>query len=719
MFYRSYRYLFIFILIVFSGLFYFSSPVFAAGESWLTGWSYRRTITIDHDKVGGGTENELNFPILVSLTGLSNINANGTDIRFTSSDGATQLPREIESYSGGTLVAWVKIPTVSYTANTVIYMYYGNSSATEPTASSDYGSQKVWTENFNGVWHMGSSLTADSTTNENTGTNTGVTASTGKVGGGGYFDGSSYISVPDDTTLNPSQFSVEFWMNTNTVKASSWNSFFSKEHWDGDKGWFFYRGAEDSYPNEFGFVRSQHDVPKDTGATITNGWHYVVGTFNGSTTMELFIDGSSKSSKTNITGLDPLTASSVPLYFGARHGNDGTGAKDFAIGDMDEIRFSSSVRSAGWVTTVYNNQSAPSTFLTAGSEEDEPVATPTPTPISTTSTNNSSSNNNVSASSCNTSKPVGAPDLFQIDVTKESATVYFTPVSGIFTYYVSYATKSSAEEHGVEVHLGSNGVQKYTMNNLASDTLYYFKVRGQNGCMPGDWSSIKSAKTFSNVTGVSETVEDSLSPSGETGEEENPVSLTPTPTIFISSIPSESPSVKGTTTTMPSSSKPFSFHWNIPKIVLPAIAMPHLPTFSFVPWQQAVKEKIQTMKLTALAMQQVVVEKNKSLGEKIKLSSSTLASIWLDTNPTRIVDVKVKEHGTDYAVISWETNHPATSKVSWGDSYDYGKSTESMNLVTHHEVNIAGLTQGKTYYYEVMSEGKNYVFDARHEFIFR
>jgi hypothetical protein len=29
---------------------------------------------------------------------------------------------------------------------------------------------------------------------------------------------------------------------------------------------------------------------------------------------------------------------------------------------------------------------------------------------------------------------------------------------------------------------------------------------------------------------------------------------------------------------------------------------------------------------------------------------------------------------------------------------------------------ITGLEPGKTYYYEVMSQNKNYVFDARHEF---
>jgi len=64
----------------------------AAGESWYaTGgtWNYRKKITIDHTKVVDVADPETsyaNFPILVSTTGLSNIKANGADIRFTEED---------------------------------------------------------------------------------------------------------------------------------------------------------------------------------------------------------------------------------------------------------------------------------------------------------------------------------------------------------------------------------------------------------------------------------------------------------------------------------------------------------------------------------------------------------------------------------------------------------------------------------------------------------
>jgi LysM repeat protein len=96
---------------------------------------------------------------------------------------------------------------------------------------------------------------------------------------------------------------------------------------------------------------------------------------------------------------------------------------------------------------------------------------------------------------CVDSKPSGTPDLFQITTTQTTATVYFTPVSGVSKYFISYSVDSFAEAHGVEVVLTSEGVQQFTIEHLTSGTTYYFKVRGQNGCAPGNWSSIKASFT--------------------------------------------------------------------------------------------------------------------------------------------------------------------------------------------------------------------------------
>jgi MSHA biogenesis protein MshQ len=36
---------------------------------------------------------------------------------------------------------------------------------------------------------------------------------------------------------------------------------------------------------------------------------------------------------------------------------------------VDEVRISSTARSAGWIATEYSNQNAPSTFLAIGAQE--------------------------------------------------------------------------------------------------------------------------------------------------------------------------------------------------------------------------------------------------------------------------------------------------------------------------------------------------------------
>ncbi len=118
-----------------------------------SGWYYRKALTIDYTKVSGGA-NLNSFPVLVSITDGSlktNAQESGNDIMFTSSNGTTKLDHEIEKYtsSTGTLVAWVRIPTLSYTANTIIYMYYGN-----PGASDQSNKAAVWDASYVGVWHL-------------------------------------------------------------------------------------------------------------------------------------------------------------------------------------------------------------------------------------------------------------------------------------------------------------------------------------------------------------------------------------------------------------------------------------------------------------------------------------------------------------------------------------------------------------------------------------
>jgi Domain of unknown function (DUF2341) len=126
-------------------------------------WQYRKPIALDHTKVNTVTQTNTplaNFPTLISLTDPDLINtagggkvatARGNDVIFTASDGITPLNYEIETYSSSTgqLTAWVNVPSLSSTSDTIIYQYFGNANA-PPTVSGS----ATWDQHFMGVWHL-------------------------------------------------------------------------------------------------------------------------------------------------------------------------------------------------------------------------------------------------------------------------------------------------------------------------------------------------------------------------------------------------------------------------------------------------------------------------------------------------------------------------------------------------------------------------------------
>ena len=98
---------------------------------------------------------------------------------------------------------------------------------------------------------------------------------------------------------------------------------------------------------------------------------------------------------------------------------------------------------------------------------------------------------------CQDTAPGITPNLFQIDVNRDSAILYFSPVNQHLSYYyIAYGLHEGDVQFGVEFPATpSNGVESYTIGMLNPNTDYYFKVRGGNGCAPGGWSNVKSAKT--------------------------------------------------------------------------------------------------------------------------------------------------------------------------------------------------------------------------------
>jgi hypothetical protein len=135
------------------------------------------------------------YPFLATVANGGKVqNANGYDIVFTSdAAGQTPLDFEIDSYNGsnGTAAFWVRIPVLSHTADTTIYMWYGNSNI----SSSQENKARVWDSNYVGVWHLseGSGTTAyDSTFNKFN----GVWGGSGGGSASTYYSNSSNFAGP-------------------------------------------------------------------------------------------------------------------------------------------------------------------------------------------------------------------------------------------------------------------------------------------------------------------------------------------------------------------------------------------------------------------------------------------------------------------------------------------------------------------------------------------
>ncbi|MEK9169960.1 MAG: fibronectin type III domain-containing protein, partial [Patescibacteria group bacterium] len=103
----------------------------------------------------------------------------------------------------------------------------------------------------------------------------------------------------------------------------------------------------------------------------------------------------------------------------------------------------------------------------------------------------------VLAAKCNDTRPDSPPDLFQIDVSKTSAKLFFTPVNNAISgYTIIYGTERGRDDFGVSFPHGQyEGVIDFTINSLNPNTKYYFRVRADNGCRQGWMSDTMSATT--------------------------------------------------------------------------------------------------------------------------------------------------------------------------------------------------------------------------------
>ena len=342
----------------------------AAGESWFnSSWQLRKSITIDATKVSSGTHTD--FPVLINLSSDSSLAANAQadadDILFTSSGGATQLSHEIERYGSatGALVAWVKVPSLPSSTETVLFMYYDNGSAT-----SQQDATGVWSNGYEAVYHLNGNSFLDSTSNARTATNSGTADATGRTANGRDFefsDSTDRLSL-GTWSVSGSNLTVQTWVNFEGFTQSD-ARLVTKGISGNEQDHVFMLSTNLSGADEVLRMRIKtgtNDAANTTtfvatsGALSTGTWYLSAATYDGAN-MNLYLNGTS-------VGSTAKTGSLRENSWGITAGNNLTGTNQPLDGILDEIRISSAARSAGWLTTEFNNQGTPTTFYAVGQQ---------------------------------------------------------------------------------------------------------------------------------------------------------------------------------------------------------------------------------------------------------------------------------------------------------------------------------------------------------------
>lgn len=333
-------------------------------DSQICDFKYRKRITIDPAKVAGS--NDLtNFPVLIKIASDNDLrtlvnsgyveNSSGFDIIFTSDDGITPLNFQFEKYtaSNGEYTAWVKVPVLSTTMNTYIYMYYGNS-----TITTNQSSSTTWSD-YHGVWHLQNNSFIDNSANAYTLTNNATTnQSPAYINDGRALSGTNQwlesATFPNLTT----NFTISGWINTADNIKQGQRMFCD----DANNTTGFAVSIGDPGIGSLRFYsRSTNPVSLDLplNTILNDTWYYIAAV----------ADITAKRKTIYINGVSVATAAYTNAW-GSDVGNSSIGGEPAGSsetanrlnGKLDEIRVANAALSADWILTEYNNQNSPSTF---------------------------------------------------------------------------------------------------------------------------------------------------------------------------------------------------------------------------------------------------------------------------------------------------------------------------------------------------------------------
>jgi hypothetical protein len=334
-------------------------------------WDNYFTAVIDNTKIDADLTN---FPCLITIstaagTGNEDLSAvfdeltsdaNRKKIKVTTdSQGITECYAEIERWDDANEEAyiWVRVPSVSSSADTTLYIWYDSSKSDNDTYVGDVAStpgQAVWDANYISVYHLHEDPTGTPAATDSTGDHDLTMSGTmlagdlvdGQIGKCLDFDGTDdYLYETNGYDPNgDTECTMEAW-GAATALASN-ETIFINHSGSGYSVMLF----NNSGKMQFWVYSGGNRIAVSTAAPSADGsFEYYAGSWKSGEGPNVFIDtakdtGTVRTGTINRTGYDDWIIGDLP---------GGSGERTWE-GRIDEVRYSNIKRSDAWLKATYH-----------------------------------------------------------------------------------------------------------------------------------------------------------------------------------------------------------------------------------------------------------------------------------------------------------------------------------------------------------------------------
>jgi biopolymer transport protein ExbB len=338
-----------------------AAPV-ASQAWWNDDWSFRKEISFDLTPTAANiTGTPTDVPVLIRLhvgnfAYFADTQPDGADLRFIAADDKTPLKFHIERYDPATQLAfvWVRLPQLGGGTNTgKVFLYYGNPDA--PPAADAAGTYDAAQA---AVFHFAENAGAEA--RDSTGYQNHPSASsvelhpTSLIAGGIRLEGASTLAIPPSPSLRlvprPGA-TLSAWVR---IDVPQQDAYVAALEADGRELVLGINGMQ-------AFARLAGPAGpvavQQTGGELTRGWHHLA-VRAGDGRLTLFLDGA------DAGGVDV----EVPEIAGTLTVGGAAAGGRFLTGEIDELQFSATARSADWIRAAVASQGIESKLVVYGGD---------------------------------------------------------------------------------------------------------------------------------------------------------------------------------------------------------------------------------------------------------------------------------------------------------------------------------------------------------------